>query len=149
MKERNFFIAKYKKRADGRYQANISTGYDSFGKLIRKTVYAKSIRELDEKIFKLKQETATGIKTSDMTLYDYSVSWFKTYKAMKSINTRTMYDNIIEKHIKNSIGYIPIGAVTKSDIQNMITERSGKRETCNKILLTLRQILTLKTKLLS
>ena len=68
---------------------------------------------------------------------------------MKSINTRTMYDNIIEKHIKNSIGYIPIGAVTKSDIQNMITERSGKRETCNKILLTLRQILTLKTKLLS
>ena len=133
-------MAKYKKRADGRYQANVSMGYDNSGKLIRKTVYARSIRDLDEKIFKLKQDTASGIKSSDMTLYDYSVSWFKTYKAMKSINTRAMYDNNIEKHIKNSIGYIPLGAVTKSDIQNMITERSDRRETCNKILLTLRQI---------
>lgn len=133
-------MAKYKKRSDGRYQANVNMGYDAYGKLIRKTVYAKSIRELEEKIFKLKQETLSGIKSSDMTLYDYSVSWFKTYKAMKSINTRAMYDNIIEKHIKDSIGYIPIGAVTKSDIQNIITERSDKRETCNKILLTLRQI---------
>lgn len=133
-------MAKYKKRTNGFYEAKISLGYDSTGKIIRKSVYAKSIRELDEKIFTLKQEHNSSVKSCDMLLYDYALSWFKTYKALKSINTKAMYDNIIEKHIKPSIGFIPLNAITKSDIQNMLNERTEKRETCKKILLTLKQI---------
>lgn len=133
-------MAKYKKRNNGFYEAKISLGYDGNGKPVRKSVYAKSIRELENKIFNLKQEYVIGIKSSDMLLYDYALSWFQTYKSHKSINTKAMYNNIIEKHIKDSIGSIPLNLITKSDIQNMLNERIEKRETCNKILLTLKQI---------
>lgn len=134
-------MAKYNKRPDGRYETKITLGYDASGKPIRKSIYGKSPRAIDDKIFELKQEYQSGIKTSDMLFYDYATSWLKTYKADKSINTKAMYSNIIEKHLKGSIGMIPLNAVTKSDIQGVLNSKMNQYETCNKILLTVKQIL--------
>ncbi len=135
-------MPKYKKRADGRYCAYVDFGRDSDGKRIRKMAYGKSIRELEDNILKLKIQRTDGqlIKNSDTEFYKYALSWLETYKTMTSLNTKAMYTNVIEKHLKNEIGHLPIGSIQKSDIQRIINNRQEHYETCNKILLTLRQI---------
>ena len=40
---------KYKKRSDGRYCKQILVGYKDDGRRIVKTLYAKTIRELEQK----------------------------------------------------------------------------------------------------
>ena len=40
-------MPRLKKRVDGRYQANVLTGYDSEGKAIIKRVYGKTEAELE------------------------------------------------------------------------------------------------------
>ncbi len=46
-------MAKYKKRKDGRYATTITLGKDIYGNPIRKTVYGKTIKEVDDKKIKL------------------------------------------------------------------------------------------------
>lgn len=66
--------------------------------------------------------------------------WFEQKKSKRSINTKAMYRNVINKHIIPSVGFIPISELTRSDCQTMINERWKKAETCNKIQLTMRQM---------
>ena len=49
-------MPKYKKRPDGLYQVNINLGRRSDGKYQRKTVYANTIRELEDKIQAVKTD---------------------------------------------------------------------------------------------
>lgn len=134
--------SKYKKRPDGRYCTHLDLGYDENGKRIRKTFYGKTIKELDEKILKAKIQINNGtmVKNNDTNFYEYAVSWMNTYKSITAINTKAMYENIIERHLKNTIGHLTISEITKSDIQNIINERYEHYETCSKIMLTLKQI---------
>ena len=48
---------------------------------------------------KIKMKSGEVFKQSDTLLSNYADSWIATYKASVSINTRAMYDNIINKHI--------------------------------------------------
>lgn len=136
-------MARYSKSNDGYYKTNVDLGRDENGKRMRKQVIGKTVRELDEKVDLIKRQLNLGIvtKESQMKFYDYSISWFKTYKRIKSINTKAMYQNVIEKHIKNSIGDIQLNKLTKSDIQELINQNYDKYETCKKIVLTVKQIL--------
>lgn len=135
-------MAKYKKRADGRYCANVDFGRDLNGKRIRKMAYGKTIRELENNIMELKMQRASGqfVKNADTNFYEYAISWLETYQAMNAINTIAMYRNIIETHLKPEIGHLSVSEIQKSDIQRIITERKDHYETCNKIILTLKQI---------
>lgn len=135
------YMAKYTKRADGRYCTHVDLGYNDCGKRIRKTLYGKTIKELDEKVLQIKIDRNSGIiKNKDTNFYTYATCWLNTYKAKSAINTRAMYENILEKHIKNSIGHLTISEITKSDIQSMINEQFEHYETCSKIIMTLKQI---------
>lgn len=142
IKKEGAFMGQYKKRADGRYCTTVQLGVDpATGKKIKKTIYAKSIKELQRKVVdtNIQIQNNVLIKSPDILFMDYAKSWFSTYKSIKSINTKAMYSNVIEKHLQ-SIDYIPINKIVNSDIQNIINEKSNKAETCKKIILTLRQI---------
>lgn len=132
-------MGKYTKDSRGYYRTNVQLGYDSSGKRIRKALFARTIKELEEKIIQAK--TNKPIKESTMSLEEYALNWFNIYKANSSINTKAMYDNIINKHIVPNIGHIPLDKLVKSDVQELININFDKYETCNKILLTIRQIL--------
>ena len=41
---------KFKKRQDGRYEAKVTLGKDSTGKVLRKSIYANTIKDLEQKI---------------------------------------------------------------------------------------------------
>lgn len=136
-------MAKYKKRKDGRYATTVMVGRKADGRPNNVFLAAKTERELKEKIFELKMKIKAGeaVKTSDTLLRDYADSWLETYKASVSINTRAMYINAINRHIKPEIGHLPLNKIVRSDVQKLINDRQEHPRTCEIIRLTLVQIL--------
>lgn len=135
-------MAKYKKRADGYYESKVSSGYDSNGKLKRKTVYAKSPRELERKIDELKLNMAHGYdpNAKAISLYSYAEHWYKTYKINKSINTKEMYSYVLKTIKNDDIGQTYLDKIKKSDIQALINKNNKYPRKCQQIALTLKQI---------
>lgn len=137
-------IARQNKRSDGLYKAKVSVGRDKTGKLICVSVYAKTQRELEVKKEELKQQykQSLNIKGSNTLMKDYAKMWLPTSKSKKSHNTIAMYENAIEKHIIPCIGHFRLADIRKSDIQNLINEIYEMPETCVKVSMTLKQILS-------
>ena len=81
----------------------------------------------------MKIKTGEAVKTSDTLLKDYADNWLETYKASASINTKAMYINAINCHIKPEIGHLPLNKIVRSDIQNTFYLFPGKNtETLSK-----------------
>lgn len=139
-----YVMARQSKRSDGLYEAKVSVGRDENGKLIRVSVYAKTQRELEAKKEELKQQYKQNlnIKDSNTLMKDYAKMWLQTSKAKKSHNTIAMYENAIKKHIVPCIGRFRLADIRKSDIQNLINEIYEMPETCVKVSMTLKQILS-------
>ena len=135
-------MGKYKKRKDGRYATSVTLGHDANGKVIKVFLSAKTEKELRNKIVELKMKMKTGeaIKTSDTLLRDYADSWMDTYKTSASINTKAMYKNAVEKHIKPELGHLPINKIVRSDVQKLINDNQEHPRTCEIIKMTLVQI---------
>lgn len=74
-------MIKAKKRADGRYAKQIVTGYKD-GKPVRKTLYGKTLKELDKKYreFMNKKENGTLIENEKMTFFALSELWLVNTK---------------------------------------------------------------------
>lgn len=72
---------KYKKRADGRYCTHVVVGLKDDGSPRRKTVYAHTIRELEEKAAEIRRQVSTGaIVTNDtLTVNQWANEWVETY----------------------------------------------------------------------
>ena len=136
-------MGKYKKRPDGRYATTIMVGYKADGKPNNVFLSAKTEKALRDKIVELKMKMKTGepVKQSDTLLRDYADSWLETYKASASINTKAMYDNVVEKHIKPELGHLPLNKLVRSDVQKLINDNQEHPRTCEIIKMTLVQIL--------
>lgn len=131
-----------KKRPDNTYEKKVTLGRDADGKLIRKSVYATSKLELERKAFELKQEYLVETKTvtEEMTFGSYARSWYATYKAVRSINTRAMYQNIIDNHLIPEIGNLYFSELSQATFQRLINGKRDHPETCKKIKITIVQI---------
>ena len=136
-------MAKYKKRPDGRYATTVMAGYKADGKPNNIFLSAKTEKELKDKILETKMKIKSGelVKSSDTLLKDYADSWIETYKATAGINTKAMYANAVNCHIKPEIGHLPLNKIVRSDIQKLINGRQEHPRTCEIIRLTLVQIL--------
>lgn len=137
-------MAKYKKRADGRYQANISIGYDpDTGKRKFETIYAHSMSELDNKKSEIKSQLNKGTYANDegYTISDWADVWFNTQKATSGIKTKEMYERLVYRHIIPAIGNFRLKELKKTDIQHMINDRAKHPRTCQQIKMCINQIL--------
>jgi len=137
--------AKYKKRPDGRYLIQIMTGRQENGKPIYKSIYAYTVRELEEKAAAFRQEMERGIVVDDegLTVTKWARKWFETYKAGKAHNTRRMYKTAIETHIIPAIGHYRLRELKPHHVQELINKKhnEGLTKTLINIKLTLGQIL--------
>lgn len=134
---------KYKQRPDGRYMTFVQNGYKADGKPNRIPVYStKSSKDLEDKVNELKYQIRHNLykQKCDITVEEYSEQWFLTYKAVKELNTKAMYSNIVYKHIIPEIGFKKLADVSKTDIQQIVNDRMEHRRTCEQIVLTLKQI---------
>lgn len=136
-------MAKYKKRSDGRYATTVMAGYKPNGKPNNIFLSAKTEKELRNKVVELKMKMKSGemVKQSDTLLKDYADSWMETYKASAEINTRAMYNNAVNKHIKPELGHLPLNKIVRSDIQKLINDNQEHPRTCEIIKMTMVQIL--------
>lgn len=125
---------KYKPRADGRYHTQVSTGmHDENGRPIRIPLYAKSSKELEEKVAETKYLLKTNqyvIEPEDITVYDYAEKWIRTYKSVKELNTNRMYLESLKYVVGPAIGEIKMSKLLSSDIQEMITDHKEHYRTC-------------------
>jgi len=135
-------MPKYTKRADGRYSTHVTIGTKSDGKPQRKTVYAKTIRELEENAAELRRQVGTGTVVSGgtITIGEWSDLWLNTYKNGVSYNTRRMYNFIVENYIKLPIGGMRLKDIKTIHLQCIINENQDKAETMKQFRLTVNQV---------
>ena len=90
-------MARYKKRADGRYHTTIPTGIidDETGKEIRVSVYGNSVAEFESNKDAVKAQLLNGTYANDKdtTFSEYKWHWFETYieNTDKSYNRKRIY----------------------------------------------------------
>lgn len=137
-------MARYKKRSDGRYQSNIFIGIDpETGKREFKTVYARSIPDLENKRAEIKDLVNKGTYADDkgMTVAKWADKWFKIDKATCGIRTKEMYESMVYRYIIPSIGDIGLMDLRRSDVQLMINGHAKHYRTCELIRMTIKQML--------
>lgn len=123
-------------------EKKITLGRDAEGKLVRRNVRGHTKAEVEKKAFDMRQKwlEKSSRPDNEMSFITYARHWFRTTKGMKSISTRKMYENVIEKHLAPSLGDMYFDEITLSDLQEILNRNFDKYETCNKIRLTLRQL---------
>ena len=133
--------SKYTKRADGRYATSVIVGTSPDGKKIKKTLYAKSIKELDVKVAECKIEVGKGTDFTKQSLLfkDYREMWWKGKQiSINSIGTRKMYENVFT--YLTPLDYLSLKEISSDDIQAIINDKKEHQRTCVKIKVVLNQI---------
>ena len=96
------------KRKDGRWEARVLKGYDEQGKALYAYFYGRSYREAKEKVFmSLHHDKSDFAKTqkSDIPLFENVLeSWLGNSKIKLKASSYVKYYNIINNHIKPSLG---------------------------------------------
>lgn len=136
--------AKYKKNSRGIYEAKIWDGtYNPDGSKHRKKITSnKSSADLERKVLAFKETVKNqgNIRPTDYTFGEYALHWLEVKKSIKEINTRAMYQNIIDVHL-SPISCLPLASIMNSHIQQCINTASDKPRTCQQIYLTAKQIM--------
>lgn len=121
-----------------KYSKRITVGIAPDGSWIRKRFYGNTKAELEDNIRKYKNEEELYSSPERITFGMYAKQWLETYKCNKEISTYNMYKYTLLKF--SSIDAIPIRNIVQSDIQRIVNESSEHYETCNKIVMTAKQI---------
>lgn len=106
-------MAIYKKRSDGRYQKELTLPDGS-----RKYLYATSIIKLREK--EKQFWDSYGVVDQRITVGEWAVQWFKTYKSNLKPTTKTNYLNIYNTHILPPLGKMRLIDVKPIHLQNIL-----------------------------
>ena len=120
-----------RKRADGRWEGLYSNGYDpKTGKLIRKSVYGKTQKEVRLALSKIVSEMDSGTyaEPSKMKVSQWLDEWLASYTMNIKPATRSAYEEHIRVHIKPSLGDIPLKQLSARDIQQLYTNLLKERE---------------------
>ena len=94
-------MAKVKKRADGLYQRSISVGRQADGKPIRKTIYAKTQKELEAKVAAFQERIKHGMLPVDekATFGEMAEILCRDNKPTVSEGVRKRYVTTCNKHL--------------------------------------------------
>lgn len=133
-----------KKRSDGRYQLSVVVGYGEKGKPIRRYVYGRTIKEVEEKAAELRQQTAAGvILDKNVTLEELSALWL-SLERQPMIKEQT-YGNLCSRirKLNRILGGIRVRDLNAGHIDHMRKELMQKEQydSYNKLLSDLRSIL--------
>lgn len=130
-------------RPDGRWMAQVTTGYSGDGKRLRKTVYGWTKKEVQDELSKLQGQKLDGTLTGPgkTTLAAFLDRWLED-TARPNIRpvTHACYKGIIANHISPRIGGIGLRKLTPASVQALYSdlERDGAsaytRRLCHAVL---------------
>ena len=93
------------KRKDGRFEGRVPVGYHDNGKIKYKSVYARTLSEVKEKmsgVYSIRQnQTVSAIK---LTVRDVAEQWLSSAKLRVKESSYANYVNIVNKHILPILG---------------------------------------------
>lgn len=137
-------MARYKKRADGRYHTTIGTNVvdPETGKKIRISVYGRSISELEQNKARVMDDLEKGIYVFDRTstFGKYKWTWLNLYKAGREENTIEGYRNILKNHT-GCLDNLKLIDIRKSDVQAGYNALNGHDDLQRRYYQTVNQIL--------
>lgn len=118
-------------RANGRWEAKITVGYDGNGKRIRRAVYGVTKQEVQDKLAELRGQARTGMlmNPSNMNLADYLASWLATtVKPQTAKNTYSRYESLVRLHIVPHIGGLKVSTLVPMHVYHLMgeLERNGE-----------------------
>lgn len=110
-----------RKRKDGMWEGRYVIGYDENGKIIRKSVYAKTREDVAIKLAPLLFTKTAPSKVKKVKLVDYLLEWLNTYaKNNIKLSTYTSYETYIRGHIKPFFKNMLITELKADDLQKFI-----------------------------
>lgn len=109
-------------RADGRWIASVESGYEAAGRR-RRTVSAKTRREVAIKLRALQEEIAKGVHSGDTTLAQWLDHWLDEVQVHR-VKAVTLYNQRrqIERYHKPIIGRVKLSALTPSHVRKLHSE---------------------------
>lgn len=115
-----------KRRDSGLYQKQITAGKKADGTYIRKTVYAKTKKELDDKVTEATEgiKMGFGFNAGNTTFSALTEVWLTNQGA--GMTEKWMYKmrKLIEKHLLPSFGYMKIKDLKTIHLQTLIGEKA-------------------------
>lgn len=121
-KRRDAGSGTIRQRADGRWEGRYTVGYDpETGKQIMRSVYAKTKREVREKLNKTLTDIQEGtyIEPTSITVGEWLDIWLKEYKVNLRQETWASYEMHIRVHLKPALGKIRLNKLTTHQIQHL------------------------------
>lgn len=122
-KERSKFMAKRKgQRADGRYQKMLTVGRRPDGTYIRKGVYARTKKELEDKVAKIIMDLKRGsfIEDEKVTFREMGDIWIERYKNGITPNTKKAYRVVLTKHLYPHLGELRLKDLKPLHLQDLL-----------------------------
>lgn len=124
------------KRKDGRWMGSMSIGRNDEGKIIRKTVYGKTKKEVILKMDNTKHELNIGsyIEPDTITIEEWIKYWLKSYKDNK-VKPRTYdsYESLARINIYPDLGEIKLQKLSIQDIQEVFNKKYEEGLSANTI----------------
>ena len=129
--------SKRKRRADGNYSKQITIGRKSDGKPIRKTIYAKTIKELEQRAAEYERQLRHGTLSADekMNFGELASLWIETDKQASGEKTRKRYESIFANRL-SEIGVIRVRDLKPMHLQailNNMAEEGYARKTITEV----------------
>ena len=119
-----------RQRPDGTWEARVTVGTDpGTGKPIRKSIYAKTQKEVRQKMTAAQRTVDNGTYQAPdkTTVSEWLDEWLKTFCAAKvKPLTYSSYEVAIKNHIKPAIGALKLQAVKGVHIQKMYNGMTDK-----------------------
>lgn len=117
-------------RPDGKWEGRYTVGYHpQTGKQIMRSVYAKTKREVREKLNKTLTELKEGtyIEPTSLTVGEWLDTWLKEYKINLRPETKASYEMHIRIHLKPDLGKIRLNKLTTHQIQHLYNKLINER----------------------
>ncbi len=116
------------KRNDGLWAGSISLGYDNNGSRIRPTFYAKTKKEVREKLKQKEQDYLKGVPVNPgkITVDEHFQDWLKAKKPTIKQATFSNYYNAYKNHISPKLGHIPIKTLHYHQINSLYASLDEK-----------------------
>ncbi len=109
------------KRKDGRYEGRVPVGYRENGTLKYKSVYARTLSEVREKMSQFcsvrREQTVSSLK---LTVREAAEQWLCSAKLRVKESSFANYSNIVAKHILPSLGSEYFSGLTTQKLNNFI-----------------------------
>lgn len=109
------------KRKDGRFEGRVPVGYNDSGKIKYKSVYARTLAEVKEKmseVYSIKQNR--NVSAIRLTVADAAQQWLSSAKLRIKESSYANYENIVSKHILPILGKEFMSNLTTSKLNDFI-----------------------------